>query len=127
VKAARRPLSYLKTGVAGMRLEVKPGGELHLSLAVDVVAVCVVVRAVVLHEVEGVCAAGGDGVGTVRDAGDVLVVHQIEDLTEDLEPIAAEAAVGQVEVLAYAKVHVCGLGHGDLVASQDVDAVCARS
>src|SRR5271170_1946596 len=68
------------------RLEVQPGGELHLSLAIGGVAVGVEVRAVVLHEVERVGTSCTDGVGAMGDAGNVLVIHQVEDLGKEFEP-----------------------------------------
>jgi hypothetical protein len=76
---------------------VKPRGDLHLPLAVGVVAVGVEVGAVVLYTIESIWCGGSTaayGVRTMRDAGDVLVVEQVECLGKDLQAVAAEAAIG---------------------------------
>ena len=63
-------------------------------------------------------------VGRVLDAGDVLVVGDVEDFREELQAETLQAVLVdvEVEVLAEANIRLGGLGTVVLVAADVVDA-----
>ncbi len=105
---------------------MQPGSELHLPLTIDSVAVRVEIRTVVLHKIQRPRRpTRTDGVGAVRDAGDVLVVHQIERFSKKLEPKSVKVSARKVKILADTKIDDRRFRHINLVAAQNVDAVGA--
>ena len=109
-------------------LEVQPSSKLHLSLAIDGIAVRVEIRSVVLHKIQRPRrSTRSDRIRTAGDAGDVLVVHQIERFGKELKTKSVEMTSGKIEVFSHTKIHDCCLRHRYLVATQDIDAVSARA